>query len=276
MGLEIVGVAKVCLQRRDMRIERGVFAARLADLLEIGLQRIRRLLDRAQHVEALHVAAAFPDRVDRRLAIKPRHRRILHHARAADAFHRLVGVHRRALADPVFAERRAEPHELVLMRVAAMIERPRHAKAQRERGLGFQREIREHIAHDRLMDQQGAERFSLAAMVDRLGDRAAHAGGGADHAVEARHRDHFDDGGNAPTLRADAIAERAAPFGLAGGVGDIAHLAFEANELDRVFASVGAPARREEAGEPRRGLREHQERIAHRRGDEELVTGDFV
>ena len=41
---------------------------------EIGLQRLRRALDRAQQCRGMDVAAAFPDRIDRRLAIEPRHR----------------------------------------------------------------------------------------------------------------------------------------------------------------------------------------------------------
>ena len=46
--------------------------------------------ERAQHVEAHHVAGAFPDRVDRRLAIEPRQHALLDIAVAAEALHRLV------------------------------------------------------------------------------------------------------------------------------------------------------------------------------------------
>ena len=74
-----------------------------------------------------------------------------------------------------------------------------------------------------------------------------------------------------------ARSQRAAPFGLAGGIiRGVAHLALQPNELDSVFRSVGAPARREETGQPAFRLCEHEKRIAHRRRDEELVAGDLV
>ena len=113
-------------------------------------------------------------------------------------------------------------------------------------------------------------------MVDRLGDGATHDCGRAEHAVEARHRDHFNDRRNPSALRPNAPGERAAPFGLARGVGDVAHLAFQANELDAVLRAVGQPARREETGEPLRRLRESQERVAHWRRNEKLVADDLV
>ncbi len=113
-------------------------------------------------------------------------------------------------------------------------------------------------------------------MVDRLSCRHPHAGRGADHAVEARHRDHFDDRRDAPAFRANHPAERAAQLRLARGVGDVAHLALEPHDLQRVLGSIGAPARREKAGEAAGRLREHEKRVAHRRRNEELVADELV
>ena len=96
-----LSAAPCAVERRALALHRGDFG-------EIGFERLRRALDRAGDVEALDIAAPLPDRVDRRLAIEARHRAVLHHPRAAEAFQRLVGVARRALADPVFADRGAD------------------------------------------------------------------------------------------------------------------------------------------------------------------------
>jgi hypothetical protein len=77
-------------------------------------------------------------------------------------------------------------------------------------------------------------------------------------------------------LGTDAPGERAAPFGFARGVRDIAHLALEPHDLDRVLRAVRPPARREKAGEAARRLGEGQEGVAHRRRDEELVADKLV
>ena len=81
---------------------------------------------------------------------------------------------------------------------------------------------------------------------------------------------------HAPTLRADHPAERAAQLRLARRVRDIAHLALEADDLQRVLRSVGSPARHEKTRQAPRRLREHEKRVAHRRRDEELVADEFV
>ena len=66
-------------------------------------------LERAQHVEAHDIAGAFPDRIDRRLAIEPRQHAFLDITVAAEAFHRFVNEARRRLADPIFCRRRDQP-----------------------------------------------------------------------------------------------------------------------------------------------------------------------
>ena len=259
-----------------MGVERGALASGRVHLGEIGGQRLRRALQRPENVQALDVAAALPDRVDRRLAIEAGHRAILHHPGAADALHRLVGVARRPLADPVLADRRAEPDQRILVGVVAMVERAPDPHRQRQRRLGLDREVGEHRGHDRLVDEQRAEGVALPAMVDRLRDRRPHARGRADHAVEAGHRHHLEDGRDAPPFRPDHPAERAAQLRLARGIGDIAHLALQADDLQRVLGPVRAPARHEEAGEAAGRLGEHEKGVAHRRRDEVLVADELV
>ncbi len=58
-----------------------------------------------KHIERHDVARAFPDRVDRRLAVKPRQHAVLDVAVAAEALHRLVDQRRRGLADPDISPR---------------------------------------------------------------------------------------------------------------------------------------------------------------------------
>ena len=77
----------------------------------------------AQHVEAHDVARALPDRIDRRLAIKPRQREVLDVAVAAEALHRLVDQRRGGLAHPVFYRRREQPGPRRLRRHAGAPDR---------------------------------------------------------------------------------------------------------------------------------------------------------
>jgi len=113
-------------------------------------------------------------------------------------------------------------------------------------------------------------------VVQGLAQRHAHAARGADHAVEAGHGHHFDDGRHAAPFLAHHPGQGAAQFGFAGGVGGVAHLLFQALHLHRVLAAVRPPARQQEARESARRLRQHQEGVAHRRRDEELVAHQLV
>src|SRR6185437_13931208 len=69
------------------------------------LDSLPRTLHRAKHVEAHDITGAFPDRVDRRLAVEARHDAFLDVAGAAEHLHRLVGQEWRTLADPEFSSR---------------------------------------------------------------------------------------------------------------------------------------------------------------------------
>ncbi len=60
------------------------------------------------------------------------------------------------------------------------------------------------------------------------------------------------------------------------GVGAVAELVLQPLKPDRVDRAVGKEARHQEAGEPGLRLRQHQEGVRHRRGEEPFVPGDAV
>ena len=106
----------------------GRSAASARERVQHGSRGVAVAGERAQHVEAHHVARAFPDRVDRRLAIEPRQQALLDVAIAAETLHRLVDETRRGLAHPVFHRRREQPRARRLARIVGReIERARQA-----------------------------------------------------------------------------------------------------------------------------------------------------
>ena len=112
--------------------------------------------------------------------------------------------------------------------------------------------------------------------MDRGGDRRAHPAGAADHAVEPGVVDHLDDRRHAAALFADHPRPGAAELDLGGCVRAVAELVLEALDVDPVALAVRSEARHEEAGEAALGLREDEERVAHRRRHEPLVAGQLV
>ena len=109
--LERRRIGELTLQLAHARVQPRVGALRQLHLGQEHLQRPRLLDERAQHVEADHVARALPDRGERRLAVEPRHARLLHIACAAETLERLERMVRRALAHPVLADRRRQALE---------------------------------------------------------------------------------------------------------------------------------------------------------------------
>ena len=119
--LDRVRVAELVAQRRGERIEPGVAAGRLAELVEVRVEDTipADAAQRAQHVERHDVARALPDRGQRHLAVQPRHAGLLDVAVAAEALERLERVARAALADPVLADRGPQALERRCARVAS-------------------------------------------------------------------------------------------------------------------------------------------------------------
>src|SRR3989442_1791633 len=73
--LDVVEVGELVA---DAAREGGHLAAGGVDLGEEGLDRFGRADHPAEHVEAVDVPRALPDRVERRLAVEARHSRQLH------------------------------------------------------------------------------------------------------------------------------------------------------------------------------------------------------
>ena len=157
-----------------------------------------------------------------------------------------------------------------------MVEGAGDAKTHGDRRLGLDRQIREHVPHDRLIDQLSPESASLRAMVDRLAGRHPQPRRGAEHAIETRQGDHFDDRRHAAAFLADHPGESAAQLGFAGGVGGVGAFFLQPQHLHRVFFAVGPPARQQETGQAARRLRQGQEKVAHRRRNEKLVSDQFI
>ena len=157
-------------------------------------------------------------------------------------------------------------------RVLAAVDRARQAQRERGRGLALEREVGQHVAHQRVLDQALAEGHAVRGVVQRQRQRAAHQARGAERAIEARQRAHREDLRQAAALVADAPGERVDELDLRAGVGLVAELVLEALDAHGVERAVGQPARQEEARRAGGRLRDHEERVAHRRRHEPLVA----
>ena len=256
-------VAQVGGKRRHKTVQHRMRSPGLADLGKVGVHHGGCLGHGAQHVQALHIATALPDGVDRRLSVQARHHAVFHHAAAADAFHGLIGVGRRAFADPVLTHGRDQAHQQVFLGVGPVVHGAGHAQGEGHGGFAFQRQVRQHVLHEGLLDEHLAKSRAMRAVVQRLRGRHAHAGTRPDHAVKAGHADHLDDVAHATPLFAYQPGGSAPQFGLARRVGGIAHFFLEPQHLHRVFAAIRAPARHQKARQAARCLGQHQKGIAH-------------
>jgi hypothetical protein len=123
----------------------------------------------------------------------------------------------------------------------------REPERRDRRRLRLDRKVGEHVAHQRLLDQDPAEGGAAGGVVDRVGDAGPHPGRGADGAVEPRVVDHLDDRRHPATLLADEAGPGAAELDFAGGIGAVAQLVLEALDVEAVALAVGSPARHQEA-----------------------------
>ena len=241
------------------------------------VEQARRARQHAHHVERHDVAGAFPDRVDRRLAIVARQRRLLDIAVAAEALHRLVEQRRRDLADPVFDDRR---HGAGKGRLAAvgrrLVEGSRQPERQRGGGGDVERHVGEHALHQRLVDQRLAEHLAVAGVVHRLGKPGPHQRRRGDGAVEPRQRHHVQDGRDAapgsPTSSPMAPSNSTSDEALER----LPSLSFSRWKRKPLLSPVAEQPRHQEAGEPLLRLRQHEEGVRHRRRHEPFVAGEAV
>src|SRR5438477_4495125 len=144
------------------------------------------------------------------------------------------------------------------------------------RRLGLDREVGEHVPHQRLLDKWLAERGALACVMDRRRGPPAKSGAGADHAVQPRVVDHVDDRRYAASLLADEPRPGASELDLAGGIRAVSELVLEALDVEAVALPIGGEAGQKKAREATVGLRQDEERVAHGRRAEPLVSGELV
>jgi hypothetical protein len=163
-----------CLEAQHRVVEPRVGAAGAVELGEVRLHARGLTRHGPQDVEGVDVARALPHRVERCFAVEPRHAGVLDVAVAAQALQRLGRDGRAALADPVLADGGGDALERLLLRVAAAGPVDRAGEAQGERGgrLGLEVQVGQHVAHQRLVDQQTAERRPVARVVHGLRHRA--------------------------------------------------------------------------------------------------------
>ncbi|ESU47873.1 hypothetical protein P376_4149 [Streptomyces sp. HCCB10043] len=149
---------------------------------------------------------------------------------------------------------------------------PRQAQGQGRGGLRLQGQIRQDVAHQRLVDQLDAEHRTVACVMGRLRERGTDPGGGPEHTVEPGHRHHVDDRAHALALVPDEPGHGVVELRLAGRVGPVAELLLEPLDAEGVPAPVRQHARHQEARQTPGRLGEHQEEVVHRRTREPLVA----
>ena len=261
-----------------MGVESRILAGGAGKLVEQHLDALRASCHGPQRIQRADIARALPDAHQRRLPVQPRHSGVLGITVAPEAFHGLAGVRCGALAHPVFGGGQTDTPQqcLALVATGGGVGGTGHSHRDDGGGLGFDGKIGEHVAHQWLVDQVGAEGLAVRSVVDGTGKALPHAGGAAQRAVQAGEIDHLDDGRYTAALFADKPGEGTVVFDLTGGVGVITELVLQALQKHSVAGSVRKHPRHQEATEPGRGLGEHQKHITHRSRGEPLVPGQRV
>ena len=148
---------------------------------------------------------------------------------------------------------------------------------QRRRRLGLDRQVGQHVAHQRLVGEQAAERAAVRGVVGRLRHAPARISA-VDPSTQSSRvaatismmvRD-------AAALLAEPPRPGAVELDLGRRVRPVAQLVLEPLEPERVARAVRQHPRHQEAGQPAGRLRQHQEQVAHRRRAEPLVPGQQV
>ena len=247
----------------DRRVEPRVRAGGEPHLREERVGASRARARGAQDVERVDVSRALPDRVQRALAVQPRQLRLLDVAVAAEALERLGDERRRALADPVLRDRGREPAE------RAVAPRRRRAPAA-ARSRSPPRDSR----------QRSASTFCISGCSTSSRPKAARCAAWCVASATARRISAVE-----PSTQSSRVwltisrivrtprpssptssATRAVERDLRRGVRAVAELVLEPLDPEARLRRAS-----EEAREPGRRLREHEERVAHRRRAEPLV-----
>ena len=180
------------------------------------------------------------------------------------------------LADPELGDRRQDPRQQALLRLVRTVERPGQAQRKRTRGLAFQRQVGEYIAHQWLRIERLAKRMPLAGVVQCDSQRLAHQAAGAQSAIEPGQGAHLQNLRDATPLLADQPGGRALEFDLGAGVGLVAKFVLQALDMHRIAAAVRQDARQKQARQAAAGLGQDQERVAHGCGHEPFVPDHTV
>ena len=162
-------------------VEPRVLPGDQGQLVEQHLDALRPGCHGTQRIQRADVARALPDAHQRRLPVQPRHTGLLGVAVAAQAFHRLAGMRGGAFADPVLGGGQADAAQQGLAFVAAGrgVGGPGHPHRDDGGRLGLDGEVGDDVAHQRLVDQVGAEGLAVLGVVDGPGQALTHAGGAA-------------------------------------------------------------------------------------------------
>ena len=149
-------IREVAARRATCRSSAHRRARASASSTSSAVDRARFAPRSAQHVEAHDVARAFPDRVQRRLAVQPRQTRFPRRSRCRRALPiASATTHRRAFAQPVLERRRRESRQRRFRLAGVRLERARQPQRRHDGGFGFDREVGEHVLHQRLLGQSG-------------------------------------------------------------------------------------------------------------------------
>src|SRR6202045_4921778 len=183
----------------------------------------------------------------------------------------------RALAQPVLGDSRGNSAESALAGVGfALVKRSCKADHEQRCGLRFNGEICQHVAHERLLDQQLPKRLPMARVMDCLRQRLAHQSGSGNRAIKTSVVDHFNNGMNSSSLLAHLVRPRLRELNFTGRVGAVTHLVLESLDVKSVAFAGLRPARKQKAGKTFRSLCEDAKRIAHGRGTKPFVSGDQI
>ena len=245
--------------------------------VEEHLRRLGLPAQRPQGVEADDVARSLPDREERLLPVETRQARLLDVAVPTEALERLGRMSGASLADPVLRDRGRERAKAAS---AGSCARRSYARASRSAVTvaasdSTQRSARTlRISGCSASGAPNAMRCAAWCVACSTACRIPAAEPRTQSSrvwttISTIVRD-------AAAFLADELRQRTVERDLARGVRAVAELVLEPLDAEAVARAVGQHARQEEAREAGGRLREHEERVAHRRRAEPLLPVEHV
>ena len=154
-----------------------------------------------------------------------------------------------ALADPKLGNGRKHPGHQALKAVARVVKSTRQAHGQGGGGFALKRQVSQHVAHQRLVNQALAKGLALRRVVERNAQGLAHQRAGAQGAIETGHLPHLQNLRHAAPFHAHQPGGRVQKLDLRAGVALVAQLVFEALHAQLVQAAVGQHAGQKKAAQ---------------------------